>query len=226
MGETIQFLALRHNQIDCCVNYTGNVWATLMQRKDVQDPRTTFDETSLFLRDKYGIVCLGRLGFENAYAVAMPRRRAEQLGIRTIADLAKHAPLFAIAGDLQFFERSEWSRVRELYGLSFRQTRPMDPTLMYEAIASGAVDVICPYTSDGRILQNDLIILDDSRAAFPPYDAVLLLSAKAAADPKLRGALEPLVGAIGMDAMRGANLRVDVEKQSPRSAARELLAKP
>ncbi len=73
MGETIQFLALRHNQIDCCVNYTGNVWATLMKRKDVQDPPTTLAETSRFLREQYGIVCLGRLGFENAYALAMSR---------------------------------------------------------------------------------------------------------------------------------------------------------
>jgi osmoprotectant transport system permease protein len=224
MGETIQFLALRHNQIDCCVNYTGNVWATLMKRKDVQDPDTTLAETSQFLREKYGVICLGRLGFENAYALAMPRRRAEQLGIRTIIDLAKHAPHFAIAGDLQFFERSEWTRVRELYGLSFQRERPMDPTLMYEAVTKGAVDVVSAYSSDGRILDKDLLILEDPRQAFPPYDAVLLLSAKAAAEPKLRAALEPLVGAIGMDAMRRANLRVDVERQSPRQAARDLLS--
>jgi osmoprotectant transport system permease protein len=224
MGETIQFLALRHNQIDCCVNYTGNVWATLMKRKDVQDPDTTLDETSRFLREKYGVVCLGRLGFENAYALAMPRRRAEQLGIRSIADLAQHAPHFAIAGDLQFFERSEWTRVRALYGLSFQHTLPMDPTLMYEAVTNGAVDVISAYSSDGRIMDKDLLILEDPRQAFPPYDAILLLSANAAADPRLRAALQTLVGAIGMDAMRRANLRVDVERLSPRLAARDLLS--
>jgi osmoprotectant transport system permease protein len=223
MGETIQFLALRHGQVDCCVNYTGNVWATLMKRKDVADPQTTFAATSRFLHDEYGIVCLGRLGFENAYALAMPRRKAEQHGIRTIADLAKVAPHFTIAGDLQFFERSEWAHVRAVYGLAFRQTRPMDPTLMYAAVADSAVDVICAYSSDGRILEKDLVVLGDPRQALPPYDAVLLLSAKAAADPKLRAALEPLVGAIDMDAMRRANLRVDVGGQRPRVAAAELV---
>jgi osmoprotectant transport system permease protein len=225
MGETIQFLALRHNQIDCCVNYTGNVWATLMQRKDVQDPQTTYAETTRFLHDRYGIVCLGRLGFENAYALAMPRARAAELGIHSIADLRRHGPRFRIAGDLQFFERSEWTRVCVLYGLSFRQTRPMDATLMYHAIADGSVDVICAYSSDGRILEKDLVILEDPAQAFPPYDAVLLLSAKAAADPQLRDALTPLVGAIDMTAMRRANLRVDVGGQPPRAAAAELLAR-
>jgi osmoprotectant transport system permease protein len=224
MGETIQFLALRHNQIDCCVNYTGNVWATLMKRADVQGTQTTLAETSRFLNEKYGIVCLGPLGFENAYALAMTRSQANKLGIRTIEDLRRHAPRCTIAGDLQFFERSEWARVRQLYGLTFRQTRPMDPTLMYAAVADHAVDVICAYSSDGRILENDLVILDDPQQAFPPYDAVLLLSAKAAGDVRLRQALEPLVGAIGIDAMRQANRRVDVDGQPPRAAANALLS--
>jgi osmoprotectant transport system permease protein len=224
MGETIQFLALRHNQIDCCVNYTGNVWATLMKRKDVRDPQTTLAETTRFLHERYGVVCLGKLGFENAYALAMTRARANQLGIRTIEDLRRLAPRFSIAGDLQFFQRGEWDRVRSVYGLAFRREHPMDPTLMYEAIADGAVDVICAYSSDGRILEKDLVILADPLQAFPPYDAVLLLSAKAAADPQLRQALEPLVGTIDMDAMRQANRRVDVERQPPRAAARALLS--
>ena len=225
MGETIQFLALRHNQIDCCVNYTGNVWATLMKRKDVQDPQTTYAETTRFLQEQYGIICLGRLGFENAYALAMTRARAVKLGIRSIADLRRHAPRMRIAGDLQFFERSEWTRVRGLYGLTFHETRPMDATLMYQAVADGAVDIICAYTSDGRILEKDLVILEDPAQAFPPYDAVLLLSAKAAADPQLREALLPLVGAIDMTTMRRANLRVDVAGDSPRVAAARLLAR-
>jgi osmoprotectant transport system permease protein len=224
MGETIQFLALRHNQIDCCVNYTGNVWATLMKRRDVRDPHTTLAETTRFLREQYGIVCLGPLGFENAYSLAMTRSRADKLGIRSIADLRRHAPRFRIAGDLQFFERYEWTRVCQLYGLAFKQTMPMDPTLMYHAVADNSVEVICAYSSDGRILEKDLVILQDPQQAFPPYDAVLLLSAKAAADPQLRRALEPLVGAIDMAAMRRANLRVDVQGQPPRAAAAGLLA--
>lgn len=223
MGETIQFLGLRHNQIDCCVNYTGNVWATLMRRHDVASPAVTLAETSRFLREKYGVVCLGRLGFANAYVLAMPRRRAAALGIRSIADLAPHAPGFAIAADVQFFERAEWARAQALYDLAFRRQRAMDPALMYEAVATGGVDVICAYSSDGRLTERDLVILDDPRQAFPPYDAVLLLSARAAADAELRAALAPLVGAIDVAAMRRANRRVDAEAQSPRTAADELL---
>lgn len=223
MGETIHFLALRHNRIDCCVNYTGNVWATLMKQKRVADSKTTYEETTRFLRENYDVECLGKLGFQNAYALAMRRRRAEQLGIRTLHDLKKHAGKFVIAADLQFFARHEWAHVQKSYELNFKKTVPMDPTLMYAAIDRDAVDVICAYTSDGRVLEKDLVILDDPKEAFPPYDAILLVSRKGMKNAQLTEALLPLVEAVDMETMRRANMQVDVGGQSPRAAAHALL---
>ena len=224
MGETIQFLALRSNKVDCCVNYTGNIWVTLMKRRDVPDPDTVYELTRRFLKEEYGVECLGRLGFENAYVLAMPASRARALGIKTIADLKRYAPRFAIAGDVQFFDRPEWRQVRNRYGLDFREVRAMNPSLMYPAIAGNQVDVICAYSSDGRVQKGGLVLLEDPRKALPPYDAVLLLSSKAAAHKELRAALEALLGRIDDRAMRQANWQVDVAGETPRQAAAGLLA--
>jgi len=142
-----------------------------------------------------------------------------------VADLAHQAKALKVGGDNQFFIRSEWRQVKEAYGLkeSALQTVAMDPTLMYGAVADGQVDVIVAYTSDGRIKAYDLVILDDPRHAFPPYDAVLLVSEKASAKPGLLAALTPLVETIDVDAMRAANYAVDVEHQTARRSAEELL---
>ncbi len=225
MSEGIQFEALRHGQIDCMVNYSGNVWALVMKRTDFADRQTTLREISRYLREHYHALCLGSLGFENAYAFAMPRGRAEALGIRSVADLARWDKPLKIGGDNQFFIRSEWRQVKEAYGLkeSALQTVAMDPTLMYGAVADGQVDVIVAYTSDGRIKAYDLVILDDPQHAFPPYDAVLLVSEKAAAKPGLLAALRPLVETIDVDAMREANYAVDVAHKTARRSAEELL---
>src|SRR5262249_19033053 len=137
MSEGIPFLALQSGQIDCMVNYSGNVWTLLMKRKEFADQQTVLAEVTRYLRDEHGIVCLGSLGFENAYALAMPRARAEKLGIHSIADLAKHAKGWKIASDSQFFGRPEWFKVRDSYGLQFKQQVPMDPTLMYGAVNDG-----------------------------------------------------------------------------------------
>lgn len=224
MGETIEFESLKAGEIDCYVDYSGNIWTTVMKRTDFADRQTVLKEVTVYLRDRHGVICLGSLGFENAYVLAMPRRRARQLGIFSIADLTEQAPALTIAGDLQFFHRPEWLRVRAVYGLQFHQTKTMDPTLMYSAVTgtNPSVDVICAYSSDGRIQANDLVILEDSAHAFPPYDAVLLLSAKAAAKPDLTAALRRLIGTIDGERMRQANRQVDVNGVRPRRAGAAL----
>jgi osmoprotectant transport system permease protein len=83
----------------------------------------------------------------------------------------------------------------------------MQPDFMYAAVASGEVDVIAGYTSDGLIAKYDLVVLDDTRRAIPSYDAILLVSPKRAGDQRLQAALQPLIGRIDISAMREANLR-------------------
>jgi osmoprotectant transport system permease protein len=222
MGETIEFESLRAGSIDCYVDYTGNIWTTMMKRLEPADRETTLREVREYLHEKHGVMCLGPLGFENAYALAMRKEDAEKLRIRSLSDLKPLAPRMILAGDLQFFHRPEWQRVRSEYGLSFKEIKPVDPTLMYPSLKSGAVQVICAYTSDGRIQADNLVVLDDPKQAFPPYDAILLVSPKAIKKPGLQEALAPLLGAIDIHTMREANKRVDVEGARPKAAGREL----
>ena len=206
LGSSIALASLKAGEIDAYVEYTGTLWANEMKRTDIKPPDTMLAETKDWLaREK--ITLLGKLGFENAYALAMPRKRAEALGIRTMADLARNAGDLSIAGDYEFFGRPEWKALQAAYGLSFQKERTMQPEFMYPAAASGDVDVISAYTSDGRIAQYDLVVIADEKHAIPSYDAILLIAPKRADDTALRDALSPLLGAIDVESMRAANLR-------------------
>src|SRR5581483_2482303 len=207
LGSAVIFNALAANEIDAYVDYTGTLWTNEMQRTDTKPPAEIVGEVGRWLQSTRGIRLLGALGFENAYALAMPRRRAQELGIHSIADLAAHAPQLSIGGDYEFFERPEWKALVATYGLRFRRQQTMQPDFMYRAAANGDVDVVSAYTSDGRIAQFDLVVLDDPKRAIPPYDAVLLLSPRRAQDARLITALQPLIGKIPVALMREANLR-------------------
>jgi osmoprotectant transport system permease protein len=232
MSEGVQFLALRRGKVDCCVNYTGNIWSLLMKRKDSGAREEVYEATRGYLEAEYGVRCLGKLGFENAYALAMRPDRARALlgpdpASWTLAGLAQATrnQRVTLGADLQFFTRPEWPKVRSAYGLAFHETREMDPALLYQAVGEGRVDVICAYTSDGRIDAYGLVILNDPQHAFPPYDAVLLASRRAVRRPGFVEAIGPLVGAIDESTMRRANYRVDVENWTIARAAQELLEK-
>ena len=116
---------------------------------------------------------------------------------------------------------------KKVYGLPFREQRQMQSDFMYAAVASGEVDVIAGYTSDGLIAKYGLTVLDDPRHAIPPYDAIVLISPRRANDAKLRAAIQPLLGRISLTTIREANLRANGSDADSSSAtvARWLWAK-
>lgn len=223
MPQIVGLDAVCSGAVDCYVDYTGMIWTTQMKRAPA-DRQATLAGVAEWLKSEHGVECLGPLGFENAYCLAVRRDTALALGLTSLQDLSVHAPVLRLADDTQFLQLDEWRRVRSAYGLSFGELRSMSPERMYDALRDREVDVISAYSTDGRIEAYDLEILDDPRQAFPPYDAVLLLSRSAAGNPRLRRALQPLSRAIDSRRMTAANRRVDVDCWSVSEAARELLA--
>jgi osmoprotectant transport system permease protein len=223
LGSNVIYEALAADDIDTYIDYSGTLWLNQFGQTGIEPREKLLADLKTRLA-RQNITLFGALGFENAYALVMPKQRADALGIHSIADLATHAATMSIAGDYEFFSRPEWAALRKAYGLTFRTQRQMQPDFMYAAVASGDVDVIAGYTSDGLIAKYDLVALEDSKHAIPPYDAIVLLAPKRAGDEKLQAALRPLLGRIDIAAMREANLRASGNDadSSPASVARWL----
>src|SRR3569623_152152 len=207
LGSNVIFQALASDDIDVYVDYSGTLWLNQLKQTSTPPREQLLAELTKILADKYRITLFGTLGFENAYALVMPRKRADGLGIHSIADLAAHSGQMSIADDYEFFSRPEWAALQKAYGLRFREQRQMQPDFMYAAVASNEVDVIAGYTSDGLIAKYDLVVLDDTRHAIPPYDAIILLSPSRANDDRLKAALAPLKDSLNIATMREATLR-------------------
>ncbi|HEY9216763.1 MAG TPA: glycine betaine ABC transporter substrate-binding protein, partial [Phenylobacterium sp.] len=226
LGSAIAYRALASGEIDAYVDYSGTLWTNVLGRKDNPGRAQVLSELTRELQERDGVLVLGSLGFENAYALAMRQDRAQALGVVSIADLARHAPELTMGADLEFFSRPEWKAVESAYGLRFKSQRTFQPTFMYRALERDA-DVISAFSSDGRIAADRLVVLTDPKGALPPYDAVILISPKRAGDPRLLAALRPLIGKIPVEAMREANYTVDRDeaKVTPAQAAQALKAK-
>ena len=223
LGSAVLHDAVATGAIDVAVDYTGTIWTNQLGREDNVPRDAMLAEIARWESETTGARVLGRLGFENAYGLAMRGDVAGANGLVTIADLARAAPRLTIGGDPEFFERPEWIAVRDAYGLRFAASRNFAPTFMYNALASGEADVISAYTSDGRIAQDALVMLEDPRGAFPNYDAIVLLAP--GTDEGVAAALQPLLESIDVATMRQANLIVDRadDKRTPAEAARWLL---
>ena len=226
LGSSIILRALSEGDIDAYIEYTGTIWANDMGHSDNPGRAAVNAQVRDWLMRTRGVSVLGGLGFENAYALAMRRDRAAALHATAIGDLSTSAPNLRIGGDYEFFGRPEWRAIQSAYGVRFRQERTYQPTFMYRALASGDVDVISAYSSDGRVAADDLVVLADPSQAIPPYDAIVLISPRRSHDAVMRAALTPLVGAIPVSRMQRANELVDREqdKKTPAAAAQWLWA--
>ncbi len=113
LGSAVVFRALAQSDIDVYVDYSGTIWANVMQRTDRPPREAMLREMAIWLKREHGVTLVGALGFENAYALAMRADRAEALGIRSITDLARYAPRLSIGSDYEFFARPEWASLRD-----------------------------------------------------------------------------------------------------------------
>jgi len=213
LGSDVVFEATRTGNVDVYLEYSGTICASFMKR-DGNPGRETIRMNVTDFVEEQGMQNIGLTGFENRYALAMRRDRALELGIESIEDLIPIAHTLRTGGDLEFFGRSEWTRLRDLYQIDFAEKLSFDVSLMYTAINENQVELIAAYTTDGRVAAYDLLILDDPRNAMLPYEGILLASTAAMGQEEFRQALAPIINTIDNQLMREANRLVDVEGKS------------
>src|SRR5258705_7984701 len=180
LGSAVAYRALAAGELDVYVDYSGTLWTNVLGRKDNPGRAEVLKQLTAELERRDGVLVLGSLGFENAYAFVMRPDRARELGVTSLSDLAREAPRLTLGSDLEFLSRPEWKAVDAAYGLAFRAKRSYQPTFMYRALGGGEADVISAFSSDGRIAADRLLVLTDPKRAIPPYDALVFISPKRA----------------------------------------------
>ncbi|MDG2421925.1 MAG: ABC transporter permease/substrate-binding protein [Gammaproteobacteria bacterium] len=222
LGSEVVYSATANETVDVYLEYTGTVWANRMNKSQNPGREAVMRGVIDHVENRDGMVSVGTLGFQNLYALAMRKDRAEELGVDTIEDIIPVARNLIAAGDLEFFGRPEWLALREVYDIDFAQKLTFDPALMYNAVNDRQVDLIAAYTSDGRVAAYDLKILDDPRGAFLPYDGFLIASSSAAQNNTFMEVLQSLVNKISDEEIREANKLVDVDGGSISDAVQYL----
>jgi osmoprotectant transport system permease protein len=230
LGATeIAFGALRTGAIDVYPEYTGTGLVAILHDSladsVLADSRAVFAHVARRFADDYDVRWLPPLGFQNTYAIAVTRATASKYRLRTLSDLAREGPHLTAGFTADFIGRSDGLvGLSRVYGLRPRAVRPLAPAVKYQALASGAVDVIDGYSTDGLLERYDLATLVDDRHFFPPYEAAALVSGRLETQmPGAIAALTLLSGRLDEKAMRQLNRRVEVDGEDVRAVAADEL---
>ncbi|HEX6050168.1 MAG TPA: glycine betaine ABC transporter substrate-binding protein [Gemmatimonadaceae bacterium] len=226
LGATeIAFSALRTDAIDVYPEYTGTGLLAILGDTVRRTPLAAFNHVSTEFHGRYGVRWLPPLGFENTYAISVRRETATRHALRTLSDLARVAPTLRAGFTADFIGRNDGlPGLSRTYGLRFREVRPLLAAVKYQALASGDVDIIDGYSTDGLIARYDLVVLEDDREFFPPYQAAAVVGpALARENAAAIAALTELSGRIDDRFMRSLNRRLEVDGVPVAAVARDAL---
>ncbi|SHK38555.1 osmoprotectant transport system substrate-binding protein [Anaerobranca californiensis DSM 14826] len=224
-GTNIVDGAIRRGDLDIYVEYTGTAYINLLGLEPINDSQRVYEIVAQEYAEKFNIKWLKPLGFNNTYTLAMRRAHAEELGIEKISDLVPFAQDLTLGATHEFLERKDgYLGLQEVYGITFGDTRGLDPGLTYAAVRDGAVDVNDAFSTDGRIVAFDLKVLEDDKNFFPPYYAVPIIRMDTLEKyPQLEEIINKLAGRLTDEIMQKLNAKVDLDGENARDVARNWL---
>jgi len=219
LGNTaIVFEALRAGAIDIYPEYMGTIEREILKHEQPVSAETAQRELAAM-----GLGVAIKFGFNNTYALAMRAADSQRLAVRRIADLAAHPELkFGLSHE--FIGRADgWTGLAHRYGLR-QQAQGLDHGIAYEALRKAQIDVIDIYSTDARIRQLGLRVLDDNAGYFPRYDAVVLYRLDIAQRfPAAWRAMRGLEGRIDENRMTAMNAAAELENKNFSDIARSYL---
>jgi len=211
--------------IDMYPEYTGTGWLFVLEEDLITDPDQLYQSVKSQYETQFDIIWTDRYGFNNTYGLAMKESLAESLDITTYSDLANHSEDLVFGAEYDFYEREDgYPGLVETYGFDFQSTSELDIGLKYQAIDSDSVDVINIFSTDGRLEEFGLRVLEDDLNFFPSYQAATLVRQDILETyPELEDIINMLAGQISNQEMTQMNYLVDIENEDPKDVARNFL---
>ena len=223
---TFLYEALKKGDIAIYPEFTGTVTESLLKPAPQvgHDPGAVYRAARDGIKQQDDLALLKPMAYQNTYAVAVPKKIAQEYGLKTISDLKKVEGQLKAGFTLEFNDREDGNKgLQKVYGLNL-QVATMEPALRYQAIQSGDIQITDAYSTDAELARYDLVVLEDDKQLFPPYQgAPLMKTALLEKHPELEAVLNKLAGKITEKQMSQMNYQVGVEGKSANQVARDFL---
>ena len=210
-GTFICHEAVKAGQIAGYVEYTGTSLTAILKQEVSKDPQVVFNNVKQAYDRQFHLEVMSPLGFENTFAFIVRNEDAKRLNIKNLSEAARYTPQLRGGFGYEFLERKDgYPALAKTYGLKFAKTQQMEFGLMYQALKDKSVDLIAASSTDGLIPILNLVVLEDDKKYFPPYQAVPVFNqATLKKYPELRTAINQLAGLISTQDIQKMNYQVD-----------------
>jgi osmoprotectant transport system substrate-binding protein len=225
-GSYICQQALLAGRIDTYIEYTGTALTAILHDPIESEPTAVFGRVRGEYKARFGLEVMPSLGFNNTFAIVVRGEDARNLKLKKLSEASRFPRQWRAGFGYEFMERPDgYAGLARVYGLEFDSPpRILDLGLLYRALLDKQVDIVAGNSTDGLLAARDLVILEDDKHYFPPYEAVPIVRHEIFDRfPGVRGAIAELAGKISDAEMQKMNYVVDGEHRDIGEVAREFL---
>src|SRR4051794_40035337 len=219
--------ALTTGSLDMYPEYTGVILSELAhQTKRPSDPDAAYDAAKKFEEGR-GFTVLDKTPFFDSDALAVKPAYAQKYGLKSVADFKKVNGKIALGAPPEFRTRfSGLVGLKDEYGLSNFDFKPLSIGLQYKALDSGRVDTADVFTTDGQLQRGKYVVLKDPKFIFGFQNVTPVVSKKVLDQqgPEFANTLNAVSAKLTTEAMRCMNAAVDIDKRKPAAVAKAFLA--
>jgi osmoprotectant transport system permease protein len=228
LGDTtFVFNALKSKDVDVYPEFSGTAIVNFLKENPVStNSKEVYKQAKEGMAKKYNMALLSPMKFNDTYAIAVPEDFAKKYDLKKISDLVKVEQYITAGFDPEFADiKDGYPGLAKKYGLNFKIVT-MDPSVRYHAIETGKVNLMNAYSTDGELQKYHLVVLEDDKHFFPPYQGSPLLRQETIDKyPEIEPALDKLAGKITDSQMQKMNYEVGVKGKKAEDVARDFLTK-
>ena len=219
--------AINNNDIDMYIDYTGTIYGSVFQLPSNSNTKEVYNTFKEKMLDEYNLTVLDTLGFNNTYTLATTKEIADRFNLKTITDLSRVSNDLILSPTLTFMEREDCLKgLVNTYAINFKDVIGIDGSPRYTALENGNCDIIDAYSTDGLLKKYDLVVLEDDKGSFPPYDAIPVINETIRKDcPEVVKLLNSLSKYLDESVMVDLNYQVDVLQKKSSDVAHDFLVK-
>ena len=219
--------AMVKGDFDMYPEYTGTSWSFVLKKKEIPEHDILYKELVREYKQQYHLEWTGLYGFNNTYGIAVTKETAQRYHLKTYADLASVSSRMSFGAEYDYYERDDgYDAMVKANDFHFKKSIDLDIGLKYDALLKKEVDAILVFTTDGRISDPDIVVLQDENNYFEKYYAGTVVREETLATyPQLRSVLELLNGQITEKEMAEMNNDVETKGINEADVARDFLVK-
>lgn len=229
-SETVALKTLKAGQISGYPEYASTALTSFFHFEPEEVPSDANEawEKANAEFEKEGLVAFEPTPFASANAVGVLKSTAEKYNLKTVSDLEGVSEKLSLYGSPECRQRIDClAGLEKLYGLKFKEFKPVDISLRYKVLEKGQADLSILFTTDPQLAAESekFVILEDDKHVFPAGNVIFVTKKKVAeeAGPDYEKTILNVQKGLTLEVVQELDARVELEKETPKEAAAQYL---